>query len=332
MTVASLVASEHFQNYCLHPTVQSMQYWDYQLFQFPEQQAVFEEAKALVLSLAMQPSEEEVQAAFLDFKTIINKKQKETPTKLVALSTTQQPKQNRRVFMAGAATVILLLSISFWQLFLVPAKTVQLAANYGTVQTHLLPDGSKVILNANSTLTFKDNWTSNRPREVKLTGEAFFEIKKKSIAEPFIVQTNKGAIKVLGTSFNVRQRAQALEVALLEGRVELIVPKYPKIKMTPGELVKLEGNDFYERKMVDVDAFSAWRFQRIVFQEATITRVIQRLQEEFNWTVTVADKTLLQRKITATIPKNDPELLLKALSEIYDLKIEQLGNKIYLIK
>ena len=47
---------------------------------------------------------------------------------------------------------------------------------------------------------------------------------------------------------------------------------------------------------------------------------------------TVANQGLLKRKITATIPKNDPELLLEALSEIYDLEIEQLNDKTYLIK
>ena len=102
--------------------------------------------------------------------------------------------------------------------------------------------------------------------------------------------------------------------------------------MEPGELVKIEGTDFYDRSIADVDAFSAWRFQRMVFKEITIAKVIQRLQDEFDWKVTVADQSLLKRKITATIPKNDPELLLKALSEIYDLQIKQLNNKTYLIQ
>ena len=102
--------------------------------------------------------------------------------------------------------------------------------------------------------------------------------------------------------------------------------------MTPGELVRIDGTDFYDRRAADVDAFSAWRFQRMVFKEMSIAKVIQRLQEEFDWRVTVANQALLKRKITATIPKNDPELLLEALSEIYDLEIERLDNKAYLIK
>ncbi len=333
MTVASLVASERFQNHCLHPTAQSMQYWEQQLLQYPTKRVVFEEAKTLVLSLAVQPSTLEVAAAFSDFKKAIKKRQTEEPTKLVVLPKKQAPKRKKRTAIAVAAMILFIVSMSVWQFFLAPTNVMmQLTTNYGEIKTHLLPDGSKVILNANSSLTFKEHWTNNTTREVQLQGEAFFEVKKKSVREQFIVQTNKGTIQVLGTSFNVKQRTTAFEVALLEGSIELFVPKYPRIKMEPGELIRIEGTDFYDRSIADVDALSAWRFQRMVFKEMSVAKVIQRLQEEFDWKVTVADRALLKRKITATIPKNDPELLLKALSEIYDLQIEKLANKIYLIK
>lgn len=331
MTVASLVASERFQNHCLNPTAESVQYWQEQLFQYPEKRVIVEEAKALVLALAMKPSDEEVSIAFLDFKKVIEQRQIKQPTKLVAFPRQQKPKKSRLITIA--ATILFVLSIGIWQFFLAPTTAmIQLATNYGELKTALLPDGSKVILNANSRLMFKKHWVSGKPREVQLQGEAFFEVKKKPTKEQFIVQTDKGKIQVLGTSFNVKQRAVVFEVALLEGAVALSIPKYPIIKMEPGELVRVDGTDFYDRSIADVDAFSAWRFQRMVFKEMTIAKVIQRLQDEFNWRVTVANQGLLKRKITATIPKNDPELLLEALSEIYDLEIEQLNDKTYLIK
>jgi len=331
MTVASLMTSEHFQNHCLNPTAQSMQYWEQQLFQYPEKRVIIEEAQALVLALAMKPSDEEVSEAFLAFKKVIEQRQINQTTKLVALPRTQKSKWNGLIKIA--ATILFVLSIGIWQFFLAPTTAmVQLTTNYGELKTQFLPDGSKVILNANSKLTYKEHWTSNQRREVQLQGEAFFEVKKKAAEEQFVVKTDKGTIRVLGTSFNVKQRAAAFEVALLEGEVALSIPEYPVIKMKPGELVSVEGTDFYDRSIADVDAFSAWRFQRIVFKEMTVSKVIQRLQDEFNWQVTVANQDLLKRKITATIPKNDPELLLEALSEIYDLKIEQLNDRTYLIK
>lgn len=332
MTVASLAASEHFQNHCLSPTVESKQYWEKQLLQNPEYSEIYEEAKTLVLSLNTQLTEAEVEEAFLNFKEVVEEKQRAKPTKLVAFP--QKKKANiKRNYWLTAATILLLISVGIWQLFLTnKATTIQLATNYGEVKTHVLPDGSKVILNANSILKFSDQWPKGEPRTLQLLGEAFFEVKKKGISEKFTVATEKGKVEVLGTSFNVKQRAEALEVALLEGAVALSVPKYPTIKMEPGELVRIAGTTFFDRQKADVDAFSAWRFQRMVFKEMEIEKVIQRLQEEFNWTVKVANQALLKRKITATIPKNDPELLLQALSEIYELDIKRLNKQTYLIK
>ncbi len=334
MTVTELAASEDFQRYCLHPTAKSIRRWEDWQIQHPEYQAVFVEAKALVKSLAIEPSEQEINAAFLDFKAIVEKRQSTETAKLRAMprqSPSKKSRKNRKSLIAIAATIAVLVSIGFWQYFSVPTPLKQLATNYGEVKTHILPDGTKVILNANSTISH-NAFSVGKPRVVHLNGEAFFEVKKQSEKEVFLVKTNKGSISVLGTSFNVLQRDKTLKVALLEGAVELSIPDYPLIKMVPGELVYLKEGESFEHQMADVDVFSAWRFKRLVFKELSIAKVIQRLQNEFGWTVKVEDKELLKRKITATIPKNDPELLLTALSEIYGLKIEQINSKVYLIK
>ena len=331
MTVTELAASEDFQRYCLHPTEKSIRYWEDWQVQHPEHQAIFVEAKALVKSLAIEPSEQEINAAFLDFKAVVEKRQSAETAKLRVIPRQGSPKKRRKNLIAVAATIAVLLSIGIWLHFSAPTALEQLATNYGEVETHILPDGTKVILNANSTISYQ-TFSTGKPRVVHLKGEAFFEVKKQSEKEAFLVKTNKGSIRVLGTSFNVLQRDKKLEVGLLEGAVELSIPKYPLIKMIPGELVRLKEGESFEHQMADVDVFSAWRFKRLVFKELSIAKVIQRLQDEFDWTVKVQDKELLKRKITATIPKNDPELLLTALSEIYDLKIEQINSKAYLIK
>jgi len=240
--------------------------------------------------------------------------------------------QKRRRSWLRVAAAIAILAVGSWFSWNAFNSNTdwQHVAVTDTIKNMNLEDGSKVAINTNSRFSYPDQFENNL-RLVKLKGEAFFDIAKNA-SKPFMIESDEVQIKVLGTSFNVKQRATAFEVALLEGVVALSIPKYPKIKMNPGELVRVDGTNFYDRSTADVDAFSAWRFQRMVFKESTIAKVIQRLQDEFDWTVNVADQALLKRKITATIPKNDPELLLEALSEIYDLQIEQLDNKAYLIK
>lgn len=329
ISVEGLVASERFQDYCRNGA--ETDYWKGWIQEHPEHKHTVIAAKKIILALSMEISDAEIAEEFTQLKAEIDKSKKVESTKIYAISKKPIKNPSRRKWIGIVAAITAIATISTWQFFsFKPAKSVLLSTEYGQIETHILPDGSKVILNANSILSYTE-WEEQETREVTLEGEGFFEIKKKSVNEQFIVHTKKGDIQVLGTSFNVLQRAAGLEVALLEGVVELVIPKYPTIKMDPGEIVQIEGADYFDRRSADVDAFSAWRFQRIVFKEATIEKVIQRLQNEFDWTVRVTNQDLLKRKITATIPKNDPELLLQALSEIYNLKIEKVDTKTYVI-
>jgi ferric-dicitrate binding protein FerR (iron transport regulator) len=78
-------------------------------------------------------------------------------------------------------------------------NSTEFSSDYGKQLSFLLPDGSKVLLNSKSTITYnKNNWNTNRT--LNLDGEAFFDVEKGST---FTVKTTHGHVKVLGTEFNV---------------------------------------------------------------------------------------------------------------------------------
>ena len=85
-----------------------------------------------------------------------------------------------------------------------------------------LPDGSKIILNVDSELSYPRAFNDSI-REVTLVGEACFDIKR-NVTKPFIVNTNSIKIRVLGTSFNVKSytKDEKVETTLVSGKVELI--------------------------------------------------------------------------------------------------------------
>ena len=85
-----------------------------------------------------------------------------------------------------------------------------------------LPDGSKIYLNRNSEFSYRKNF-GKHGRNVKLTGEAFFEISP-DVSKPFIIDAGKAKVKVVGTSFNVitNNRESAVEVFVKTGKVMLI--------------------------------------------------------------------------------------------------------------
>ena len=332
LSVEELTANERFQNYCRNTNIEDVAYWQQYIKDHPEQLATIQEAKHLVLVLALELSDEEISIEFKEFKQTLRQREKGQGTKLRSIQTKSiATKSNKVKYGVLVASFLLLVSVFIWEMAIfTPPQNYELSTNYGVVRTHILPDGSKVILNANSKITYTD-WGLNKSRIVYLTGEAFFEVQSTIDQQKFSVQTARGTIEVLGTSFNVLQRQDQLAVALLEGAVAIKVPHYPTIRMVPGELVSIEGAN-YKRQEADVDAYSAWRYQRMVFKETPIYKVIQRLSDEFNWAVTVENEQILRRKISASIPKNDPTLLLEALSEIYDLKIEQITEGEYIIR
>lgn len=330
ISAEELAANERFQNYCRASNKEDVAYWEQWMKEYPEKVTLVTEARSLVLFLSTIPSEEEIASEYSKFRSTINPNKKGTESKIRSIEF-ESKKQKPNIRWIGAIASILFFLIAVWKFGpFDKEQSYEVITDFGEVQTHLLPDGSKVILNANSTITYKD-WTANKKRSVQLVGEAFFEVQRNSTQPKFIVETKKGSIEVVGTSFNVLQRADNFEVSLLEGAVALHVPNFPMINMTPGESVFIE-KDQYKRLESDVDALSAWRFQRIVFKEVSIKKVIQRLADEYDFDIRVQQPQILERKISASIPKNDPALLLKAISEIYNLKIEQQLEKVYVIK
>lgn len=323
VTTESLVASEAFQNYCLSPNIDNTQYWENWLSINPAHQETFEDAKDLVLSLSTQVTSKEIGEEFNRFqenidKTFFQKKQKQPRRRFLS------------IFTKIAAASLLLLS-GFWvrNQFSTPPMIV-IATDFGKTKTVELPDGSNVILNANSTIRFVKNWDKQYIREVEITGEAFFEVvsdKKK----PFVVHTPKGDVEVLGTTFNVSQRSDQFDVTLLEGKVQIALPNQSKIILNSNEYVSINGKTI-EHEKIEVENVTAWRHNKMKFKNTSIDKVIERLKNDFGWNIKIENQALLKRKINASIPENNPKLLLDALSQIYDLRIEKIDERNYVIK
>ena len=118
------------------------------------------------------------------------------------------------------------------------------STNFGQIQRLVLPDGSKVVLNANSTLRVPRFGFGETTREVYMTGEADFSITHTANHQKFIVHTAKNFdVEVLGTEFNVYARPRRSRVVLNKGKVKLHYLKgseTDQIVMHPGDLVTFD--------------------------------------------------------------------------------------------
>ncbi len=172
-----------------------------------------------------------------------------------------------------------------------------ITSHQGMVSKFLLADGTKVWLNSNSELQFPNNFIGNF-REVKLNGEAYFEVEK-NMNQPFRVNADELNIEVHGTSFNVAsyKTEASSEVILVEGKVSLSgihgSKKMEYGSMQPGQrAVYDEKTQNVSSEMVNVDKYVAWRDGNLIFRNDNMDEVVKRLSRWFNVEIVINDPTV----------------------------------------
>lgn len=148
-----------------------------------------------------------------------------------------------------------------------------------------LPDGTNVTLNKNTTLTYDDSFNSKQ-RNVILSGEAFFDVKKDK-NRPFTVKLEESSIRVLGTSFNVKNRigSEQIVTTLVEGSVEFNTSTR-KNELAPGEqLIFNKGDGNITVDQVNVNSIIAWKDNLIRYDSLPFYVVMQLLEERYNVTI-----------------------------------------------
>lgn len=146
----------------------------------------------------------------------------------------------------------------------------------------VLPDGTKVWLNASSSITFPTAFTENE-RRVKISGEAYFEVAKKANM-PFIVSfSGDGEIEVLGTHFNVNTYNDdaVLRTTLLEGSVRISKNKATGI-LKPGQQAQLKDNASMKITEADTDEVMAWKNGFFSFKDATTQAIMLQLSRWYD--------------------------------------------------
>lgn len=145
----------------------------------------------------------------------------------------------------------------------------------------VLADGSKVWLNAASSLRFPVSFTGGK-RTVVLSGEGYFEVAHDAV-KPFTVSVNGTEVQVLGTHFNINAYAdeEAIKTTLLEGSVKVSKGSAGKM-ISPGEQAVIANSDntvnpAINVQEVDVDAVTAWKNGRFVFKGDNIQSVMRQL-------------------------------------------------------
>lgn len=241
--------------------------------------------------------------------------------------------QGNNHFWLIAASVILLMGCGWWFREPLRYKTYQTA--YGQTTDIYLEDGSKVALNSNSILKVPRLGFDKGVREVLLQGEAEFMVSHTIDHKRFVVKTSDSfQVEVLGTTFSVFARPRGTKVALTSGSVRIGYShneQKKEVMLVPGDLASLDarGAVQLERKQ-DVKTFASWKEQRYVFNATPVKDIIAMMDENFGRRVILADSNIAQRTITGNFRTRNADELLKTISEVLDMKIEQQSDSFLL--
>jgi len=164
-------------------------------------------------------------------------------------------------------------------------KINTLSTAMGQTYSIVLPDGSRVWLNAASSLRYPASFSSAAERRVQLTGEGYFEVAKDK-AHPFIVQTAKQDVAVLGTHFNVNAYADepVVRTTLLEGSVKVNTKGFARtneVLLKPG--LQAELNPSGSLKVTEGDPeVVAWKDGKFRFNNASLETVLRQLSRWYD--------------------------------------------------
>lgn len=214
----------------------------------------------------------------------------------------QGPRRSKRWAWTGiAAGVALAMGV---YTMLDGGADMNVATGLAEHQVHTLPDGSVVTLNAQSSLQYNaDDFATDR--SLVLDGEAFFQVEKGS---SFAVETDKGTVTVLGTSFNVHDRGELLEVTCMTGRVA-VDDGESRVVLTPGLACNNEQGRLSEA-FAEADTHG-WMSGSYNYEEENLTAVLEEVERQFGMEMQLPD--LSGRLYTGEFDSQDLETTLTVI-------------------
>ncbi|REE02029.1 FecR family protein [Marinoscillum furvescens] len=282
-TFLDLLQNEHFIKWVTQPSPESDHYWARWIEQDPGRGRIVAKAKNVIQATSYKHQyqmPEETYGTLLTSVVAHHRHKHTNPGKEA---------NTKKVWLAAAAALAILVCATLVLVYVLPTRNsdiAQLQRQHVVKETLKgqklrvkLPDGTRVILNAESKLTYEQPFGAKR--NVFLTGEAFFDVTRDE-QKPFLVHASNITTRVLGTSFNVRSYPEEVveSVAVVTGKVEVsggagsaatLLPAQQAILRAPESAIKV-ANFHYDQVI-------GWKDGLMVFNNTPIAEVFERLEQ-----------------------------------------------------
>lgn len=199
----------------------------------------------------------------------------------------------------------------------------------GNIYRLILSDSSRVILNADSKITYPASFVRGKERHVKIEGEAYFEINRDT-ASPFIVEGRNFKVNVLGTVFNVNSydNESTSNITLVSGSIQMETPD-TTVKLKPQEMFILNRNNAYEIKNVDWKMVVSWIHHKFCFNYSNVEEIMRKISRWYGVDI-VYDTSVIDGHFTGIVPADFKlEELLELLSSTTDITFSIRNGVVY---
>lgn len=311
-SIEQLLASADYLDWVYRPTEELEAKWQHWLSLSSERRAIEQEAREYLNSLAVEyihlPDEAKVRGR----KTI----------------STHIERRSRESFLKKSLSFGVILFFLVGAFFYYKSDNKEVKTNFGETKTVHLDDGSVITLNSNSKLNFSKESMKPRDREVWLEGEAYFDVMT-NFDQPFLVHTSEGLIKVLGTSFNVKDRTSLFRIVLQEGRIEFLETASGNTHIAvPGDaLTQDHKSQLIVKSKTLPRKHSAWLNKKLIFDNTTLREIGNIILDEYGYELVFKQQDLSEKEISGTIENVGLDELMYALSNTLNIQLEIKSNQ-----
>jgi len=243
----------------------------------------------------------------------------------------------RTTFFRIAAAVLVLVCLGTAAIYMnnngLLSKNITVIAGIDQKNIQIsLPDGSKVYLNRNSVFSYRKNFGIHG-RDVKLTGEAFFEIAP-DVSKPFIIDAGKARVKVVGTSFNVitSNTESAVEVFVKTGKVLVSDNSGDQtIQLDPG-YVGTVNSEAAAKKLNSNPNYLSWKTGYLDYSGQILSVVFTDLKRVYNMDIVADDSLILENPWHSPIVNSSEETIIRIICTSFNLSYTKDGNVYHLSK
>lgn len=230
------------------------------------------------------------------------------------------PTQKAVFYLQRIAAILFLPTLITLSVIIMNDKDEQLAyykmsTSYGSISEIILPDSSKVWLDAKSTLEYPSKFTNNK-REVRMSGEAYFEVHADK-THPFIIQADGLEITATGTAFNVSSFTHSMEqkVTLISGKVSVSQGKNIK-HLLPGQQLTYQRNT-KQMKIISIDTYkyTAWKDGIIAFRDDSLETIFRRLEQIYRVRFIINNPEVKQYTYRATFKEETLDEIINYIEE-----------------